>query len=94
MSPELELQYQKEERSRIASRIRASQPQLDRLTNAMSYDTLSTEEKVDQLKYELAELYGDNEFITARNMGELLKISIKMVMTRPVRKKKVTGAAI
>jgi len=85
MSKELEHQYRKEERSRIAKQVRANQKKVDELLAAMSMDTISTEKRVDQLKYELAELYADNEFITARNMGEIVKTSLKMVMKMPTR---------
>lgn len=86
LSVELEVQYQKEERSRIAARIKATQNQLEQLVKAMSHEQVSPEENVDRLKYELAELYQDNEFITARNMGEILWTSLKMVMLKPIRK--------
>ncbi|WP_020526947.1 hypothetical protein [Flexithrix dorotheae] len=85
MKPEVELQYQKEERSRIANRIRTSELQLNALVKTMSNDRISTEENVDQLKYELAELYNDSEFIACRNMGEILNSSLRMIMKKPVR---------
>ena len=86
MEPELELQYRKEERARIAGRMKSVQEQLNKLLNAMIHDEISTDENVDKLKYELMELYHDNEFITCRNMGEILKVSLKMLLKKPARK--------
>lgn len=86
MRPELELQYRKEERARIANRIKTVQGQVNQLLTAMIRDEVSTEENVDRLKYELMELYRDNEFITCRNMGEILKTSLKMLLKKPARK--------
>ena len=85
MAPELEKQYRKEERSRIAARVKAVKNRLDHLLDAMSHDQLSSDENVDRLKYELAELYKDNEFITCRNMGEIVKVSLKMLLKKPTR---------
>jgi hypothetical protein len=86
MAPELEQQYRKEERARIATRMKTAKDQLNRLIDTMCFDEISTLDNVDQLKYELAELYKDNEFITCRNMGEILKVSLKMLLKKPARK--------
>jgi hypothetical protein len=86
LNHDLEVQYVKEERSRIATRIKATYGQLQSLIKAMSHDPISTEEKVDHLKYELAEFYQDNTFITAHNMGEILWTSLRMVVMKPIRK--------
>jgi hypothetical protein len=87
MTPILELQYQKEERARIANRIRSVQSQLELLLQAMCQDQLSTPERVQRLKQELAELYGEPGFLEAGNMGEILKLSLEMVFKKPVRLK-------
>jgi len=85
MAPELEKQYRKEERARIATRMKTVKNQLNKLIDAMCLDELSTIEHVDKLKYELAELYKDNEFIVCRNMGEIVKVSLKMLLKKPAR---------
>ncbi len=85
MAPELEKQYRKEERSRIATRVKAVKTQLNQLLDAMGHDQLSSDENVDSLKYELADLYKDNEFMTCRNMGEIVKLSLKMLLKKPTR---------
>ena len=87
MSPVLELQYQREERMRLNSRVKASQPQLELLLAAMTKDTLSTNEHLDQLKRELAELYQDTAFVSCRSMGEIVQTSIMLLEKYPVRKR-------
>lgn len=87
MKPELELQYQKEERSLIASRIKSSGVNLYALLNAMTRDTISTPENINNLKDDLSKLYDDNEFLTCVNMGEIVKTSLKMVFKHPLRNK-------
>lgn len=87
MKPELELQYQKEERSLIANRIKTSRVHLTPLLNAMAQDTLSTPENEENLKNELSALYQDNEFLRCRNMGEIMSTSLKMIFKHPLRKK-------
>jgi len=87
MKPELELQYQKEERSLIANRVKSSGINLNALLNAMTRDTLSTPENIDRLKKDLAKLYNDNDFLNCRSMGEIVKTSLKMVFKHPLRDK-------
>ena len=87
MSAVLELQYQKEERTRILNRVKASHEQLSRLLSAMAEDTLSTSENVNQLKNELAELYGDRDFLSCQGMGDIVKVSLSMLEKYPVRKR-------
>jgi hypothetical protein len=86
MTHELELQYQKEERSLIAHRIRSSNIYLNPLLDAMINDTISTPENEETLKGELAALYKDDEFLKCRNMGEIVRTSLKMVFKHPLRK--------
>ncbi len=86
MGREVELQYQKEERSLIANRIRSSNAYLGPLLDAMASDTISLPENENLLKEELAALYKDNEFLKCRNMGEIVRTSLKMVFKHPLRK--------
>lgn len=86
MTPELELQYLKEERSLIAHRIRSSNAYLNPLLDAMMQDNISTPENEAILQEELARHYKDDEFLKCRNMGEIMRTSLKMVFKHPVRK--------
>ena len=87
MKPELELQYRKEERSLIATRVKSSGVNLYALLSAMTRDTISTADNVDHLKKDLAKLYADDEFLKCINMGEIVKTSLKMVFKHPLRNK-------
>ena len=87
MSPVIELQYQKEERTRLLTRVKAANGQLEALLNAMRKEELAPEENVRKLKFALAELYHDNSFLEAHTMGDLIFTSLKMLETYPVRKR-------
>jgi hypothetical protein len=85
MTPVLELQYQREERTRIAKRVKSSQNELKSLLGAMQEDHLSTHENIERLKNELADIYEDEEFLNCRTMGEIVSTSLVMVNRYPVR---------
>jgi hypothetical protein len=87
ISPVLELQYQKEERMRLLTRVEAARPQLDALLDAMTNEVLSKPEYIYQLKNELAELYADEAFKACSSMGEMVRTSLKMLEKYPVRKR-------
>ncbi|MEX2232428.1 MAG: hypothetical protein WD824_09725 [Cyclobacteriaceae bacterium] len=87
MSPVLELQYQKEERTRLLIRAKAVDGQLEMLLYAMRDEELSTQENVLRLRSALARLYEDNEFLKANTMGELVATSLQMLEAHPVRKR-------
>lgn len=88
MEPTLELQYRKEERSLISTRIRSAGLHLNALLNAMVRDDIAPLENVESLKKDLAELYMDDEFLTCKNMGEVVKTSLKMVFKYPLRSRR------
>ena len=88
MSSVLAFQYQKEERTRLLSRIRAASGQLSYLLTAMKKELLSTEENILKLRSELSDLYEDDRFLLAKTMGDLLGTSLQMLEVQPVRKRK------
>ena len=87
--PELEMQYQKEERSLIANRLKSkiSGPPIRNLVKAMMQDEISTKEHVRTLREDLSKLYNDKEFLACQNMGEILYTSLKFVFKYPIRHK-------
>ncbi len=87
MSPVLELQYQKEERSRLLTRVRAASDYLPVLLSAMKKEELSTEENILKLSNELANLYEDQKFLNTKTMGDILATSLKMLEIYPIRKR-------
>lgn len=74
------LQYQQEERSLIARRIKAERYRLTDLRDVLVKDEISTQEKINQLGFELAEYYQDPVFGRCKNMGELIDRSLKRVL--------------
>jgi len=70
------LQYQKEERSLIASRVRVSHGRFDALMDVMREDIISSDEYVTRLGSQLADHYQNNVFAACDTMGELVYHSI------------------
>lgn len=80
MTPETMRQYQIEERNLIAIRIKAGKRMLKDLLDCMSRDTISTEEKKNQLKAELSAHYNNPAYLKCKNMGEIVKLSLKEML--------------
>ena len=83
MTPETVRQYQKEERSLIANRLRVARYRVLDLIRTMINDTISFPKNVKQLKKELTEFYGEPAFNDCKNMGEIVKVSLWMVLKKP-----------
>lgn len=75
-------QYQLEEQTLVARRIKATRYMTRDLLDAMMRDPLSEPEKIFSLKHELAEHYQNNAFLKGRSMGELVKISLKEMIRK------------
>lgn len=75
-------QYQKEERSMIASRIRYSDHEFTNLMNAMENSELSKTAYTQELKEELANHYEDIRFLNCKNMGEVVRHSLNILLER------------
>ncbi len=89
LAPALEMQYQREERSLIANRLRSkiSGPSIKSLIKAMIHDKIAPEQHVKFLREDLARLYSDKEFLRCKNMGEILYTNLKFVFKYPIRHK-------
>ena len=72
-------QYEKEERSLLAKRASSERERLDDLLNCMKKDTISTLEKIKQLKLGLFKLTKDVKFKKSKNMGDLLSNGLDFV---------------
>lgn len=70
-------QYQAEERARIVFRVVTERYQLKELLDVMIYDDIAPNEKLEQLKIELANHFKKTSFLQARTMGQVLKKSLK-----------------
>jgi len=82
MRPPAVKQYQMEERSLIAVRVKASKDQYDELMEVMMADELSTTEKIKQLREELAYHHKHNGFLKCQSMGELVKTNIELLLEK------------
>lgn len=82
MTNETVKQYQLEERSLIATRVKASETQVKALFDVMVKDELSTDEKVRQLKEELAYHHKNDAFRKCTNMGEIVLTNIRLLLQK------------
>ena len=79
ITPESMRQYQREERSLIATRVKSSHLELEDILQTMENDQLAPKSNVEQLKYELAKHYQTKDFLKCSSMGEILRKSLSLV---------------
>jgi hypothetical protein len=79
LRPESIEQYKKEERSAIARRLKGSHERVTDLLACMVNDSISTPEKVHQLKMDLKKYTNDKNFKECNSMGEILKVAFNFV---------------
>ena len=82
MTGETVKQYQLEERSLIASRVKSSRSRVNALFNVMVKDSISSPEKVELLKEELAYHHKNDTFLKCRNMGEIVLTNIQLLLQK------------
>ena len=80
LAPENVLQYQKEERSLIANRVRVSHGRFSELMDVMREDIISSDKYVKRLGKQLAAHYKESRFEECDTMGELVFNSIMLLM--------------
>ncbi|MEM9836660.1 MAG: hypothetical protein AAF828_09170 [Bacteroidota bacterium] len=85
MSNETVIQYQVEERSLIASRVKTGRRRLSRLLSVMEVDKISLNKHVTQLKYELADHHKSASFERCVTMGEILKNHLALLLEKDFR---------
>ncbi|MEP0986741.1 hypothetical protein [Ekhidna sp.] len=83
MTPETVKQYQREERSNIAARLKVEHKRIADLLSAMKKDKLSKQENIVRLRKELAAFYEDKEFLKCECMGDLVEMSLEMLTRKP-----------
>jgi hypothetical protein len=69
-------QYKREERAFIAKRIKNERRQLNKLISIMEKDKISTPEKLEELKNEIADKEKNSIFRTAKSMGQLVRLML------------------
>jgi hypothetical protein len=82
ITPESMLQYQREERALIATRLKSSPTEIEDVLKAMESDSISTETNINSLKAELARHYRNNRFLKCTKMGQILRESLEQVLKR------------
>ena len=79
MTPESVRQYQIEERSLIAGRLRVEKVRINDLMACMRQDIISLPLNVEQLKQALARHYRNRDFLGCQSMGDLVWKSLELV---------------
>lgn len=85
MNEETVKQYQLEERSLMSRRFRTARYRIACLLETMINDSISPKEKIEQLREELSAHYERNEFMRCRNMGEIMRLSLDLLLESPER---------
>lgn len=75
-------QYQKEERSLMARRLKTSWSRLDDLLFCMEQHEISTTDRVEQLSKDLSRYHRDEDFRSFTNMGQLTRHHLTTLATR------------
>lgn len=83
LTPETVRQYQREERSLIANRLKAEKLRIEDLLTAMTQDRISKPNHVKTLGKDLAHFYEEKDFLKCQSMGELVALSLEMLIRKP-----------
>ena len=75
-------QYQTEERTMMAFRVASSKFRLMDLMNIMTKDKISSPEKLESLKKELADYFNHPPFLKCKSMGAVVKTQLKHTLRR------------
>ena len=73
-------QYQREERTLIKRRLNFALPRVEHLRKCMCSDQISSPEKMQQLRKELAEMHDDGRFMLCQSMGEITFLNITVTL--------------
>ena len=82
LSHESMYQYQLEEQSLIARRVKNDRDKLRELLKAMIKDEISSPEKIDQLKEELNKHHKTTVFTDCKSMGELVMKNLLLLIQK------------
>ena len=82
LNKEVVHQYQQEERSLMAKRIKSAKLRLKDLIQVMKNDIIAPEEKITSLAKELATHYNNDVFLNATTMGALLKLNLEQFLDK------------
>lgn len=91
MAKETVFQYQLEERSLIAVRVKTAHKRINKLFDILVKDTISFPQKVDQLKDELGEHHKNDLFKKCKNMGEIVMTNIQLLLQKEFKQSFIFG---
>ena len=74
------LQYQQEERALIKRRMNFTKSRISHLENCMCGDQISSPEKTNQLRKELAEMHREDRFLKCKTMGEITFLNLSITL--------------
>ncbi|MDW3194025.1 MAG: hypothetical protein R8G66_16750 [Cytophagales bacterium] len=83
MTTETMRQYQREERTLTANRIKVEHARVDHLMTAMKKSRIAPDKNVYSLRQELANFYKEPEFLQCVNMGSIVALSLEMLDRKP-----------
>lgn len=75
-------QYQYEERSLIATRMKASRERVNDLFQVMVKDRISTPAKVEELKYDLSYHHRNDVFLKCKTMGDIVLTNLQLLLQK------------
>jgi hypothetical protein len=76
------VQYQREERALIATRLKNSPREIEDILVSMENDSISTPENIANLRKELANHYKNDAFLKCENMGQILRMNLQQVVSK------------
>ncbi len=78
-------QYQAEERTMMTFRLVSSKFRIKELLDIMRKDTLSTPEKIEELKTALAAYHNNPVFLKCKTTGDILKANLKQMLLKNLK---------
>lgn len=75
-------QYQAEERTLMAFRLSSSRHRIKELLDIMIEANISKQEKISQLREELADHFKEPNFLKATTMGKIVKLQLKQILRK------------
>ncbi len=85
LKPQTVKQYQYEERTIIGKRIQTYRYRIKDLMDNLKNDTISTKEKIFQLREELAKQHEIKKFLKCESMAEILRLNLKILLSKTTR---------
>ncbi|HET6244105.1 MAG: hypothetical protein H0V01_13370 [Bacteroidetes bacterium] len=83
LNPQTIKQYQFEERTLIGKRLQSNRYRMKDLMDNLNLDTISSKEKIVQLREELSKQHESKMFLKCNSMAEILRLNIKIVLNKP-----------